>query len=197
MPPRVVQLMRGKGKGRWETPPTAPQATATPQSRSGRGQSDPQCHHGGPQEAPELPQCPWSPRCPPVVQGFKEGSHGQCRGTPPSLGGYRMTQGGRLLVIFSRGSPLRALRMASISCGDTAGEGSQAGLGSTWTHTGDRDRSQPQRGTAPLPQQDLQRVLAGWQEGKRLQRVTKQGHHGQTLSQEGLTANQTPPAQPG
>lgn len=165
--------MRGKGKGRWETPPR---------------QSDPQCHH--PQEAPELPQCPWSPWCPLVVQGFKEGSHGQCRGTPLSLGGYRMTQGGRLLVIFSRGSPLRALRMASISWGDTAGEGSQ---GSTWTHRGDRDRSQPQRGAAPLSQQ----VLAGWQEGKQLQRVTKQGPHGQTPSQEGLTANQTPPAQPG
>lgn len=29
-------------------------------------------------------------------------------------GGHRMTQGGRLLVIFSRGSPLMALRMASM-----------------------------------------------------------------------------------
>lgn len=28
---------------------------------------------------------------------------------------YRMTQGGRLFVIFSRGSPLLALRMASMS----------------------------------------------------------------------------------
>lgn len=107
-PPREVQLMRGEGKGRWETPP--PGHGYTPQ-QFGQGTERspvPQLCPGGPQEAPELPRCPW---CPPVVQGFKEGSDG----TPLSPGGYRMTQGGRLLVIFSRGSPLRALRMASIS----------------------------------------------------------------------------------
>lgn len=93
----------------------------------------PSQHHDG---GPELPRCPWSPLCPPAVQGFKEGSDGQHRGSPLCPGGYRMMQGGRLLVIFSRGSPFRALRMASISWGDTAGEGSQAGLGSTWTHRG-------------------------------------------------------------
>lgn len=34
---------------------------------------------------------------------------------PRILCSHRMTQGGRLLVIFSRGSPLLALRMASMS----------------------------------------------------------------------------------
>lgn len=36
-------------------------------------------------------------------------------GDPSWVQGYRMTQGGRLLVIFSSGSPFLALRIASIS----------------------------------------------------------------------------------
>ena len=43
-------------------------------------------------------------------------------GDPSWARGYRMAQGGRLLVIFSSGSPFLALRIASISWGDR-GEG--------------------------------------------------------------------------
>lgn len=42
-----------------------------------------------------------------------------------------MTQGGRLLVIFSSGSPFLALRIASISCGDEEGHT----CGSQLSHT--------------------------------------------------------------
>lgn len=38
-------------------------------------------------------------------------------------GSHRMTQGGRLLVIFSRGSPSMALRMASMSYRAEMGNG--------------------------------------------------------------------------
>lgn len=57
----------------------------------------------------------------PVIQEANEGSEERSGGMPRGLGdprwvqGYRMTQGGRLLVIFSSGSPFLALRMASIS----------------------------------------------------------------------------------
>lgn len=57
----------------------------------------------------------------PVAQGAKEGVKERSRGALRPLGGpswmwgYRMVQGGRLLVIFSSGSPFLALRIASIS----------------------------------------------------------------------------------
>lgn len=61
--------------------------------------------------------CSGSPPTSLAVQEANGGGEEQGWGAvadPSWAGGYRMTQGGRLLVIFSRGSPFLALRMASI-----------------------------------------------------------------------------------
>lgn len=65
-----------------------------------------------------------------------------------------MMQGGRLLVIFSRGSPLRALRMASISWGDTEVTGTNPG------HT-------EELALCPLPPHPSRTCTGSWQGGKR------------------------------
>lgn len=52
------------------------------------------------------------------LPGSSEARGAEGTGDPHRAQGYRMVQGGRLLVIFSSGSPFLALRIASISCGD-------------------------------------------------------------------------------
>uniref|UniRef100_A0A8B9P4G4 Receptor tyrosine-protein kinase erbB-2 n=1 Tax=Apteryx owenii TaxID=8824 RepID=A0A8B9P4G4_APTOW len=80
----------------------------------------------------EAPHAPASPPTSPAVQGANGGGEEQSTGVPRGARagrqvpgdpgsaqgrsqGYRMTHGGRLLVIFSSGSPFLALRIASIS----------------------------------------------------------------------------------
>lgn len=68
-----------------------------------------------------LPHSSNVPRGAGSLTGSSKARGAEGTGDPHQARGYRMTQGGRLLVIFSSGSPFLALRIASISCGDEGG----------------------------------------------------------------------------
>lgn len=90
VPPREVQLTRGEGKGRREI---SPQVTATPHSRSDRGQNIPQCHQchssalpSTTMGVPNSPGVPGPPCAPQLCRDLKKAAMASTGGPPCAQG---------------------------------------------------------------------------------------------------------------